>query len=65
MQQKNEKNTLFLTTDFTDYTDLLATKMQKREQKMTKKGLFWALTNTDFSPRTKADFLPHLAGGGR
>ena len=34
--------------------------------KMTqKKGLFLALTNTDFSPRTNADFLSRIKGDGR
>jgi len=34
-------------------------------KKMTKKVLYLALTNTDFLPRTNADFLLRITGGGR
>ena len=34
-------------------------------QKCAKKRFIWALTNTDFLPRTNADFLLRIAGGGR
>jgi hypothetical protein len=39
-------------------------KRHKRNKKMTKKCFIWALTNTDFLPRTNADFLQRITGGG-